>query len=107
MSQVRRARVRNGDELRLRESRRRQRTCDFRSGKIILQQPIERAQMQKLLATGKTDLLEKFISRKGRPFKAFLVVKDGKVGFEFEPREPKARKPAAKAGADRGTGAED
>ena len=54
------------------------RTCNFRSGKIILQRPIERAQMQKLLATGKTDLLEKFISKKGRPFKAFLVAKDGK-----------------------------
>jgi DNA topoisomerase-3 len=73
------------------------RTCDFRSGKIILQRSIERAQMQKLLATGKTDLLEKFISKKGRPFKAFLVVKDGKVSFEFEPREPKARKSAGKA----------
>ncbi|MGO8927488.1 MAG: DNA topoisomerase III [Limisphaerales bacterium] len=74
------------------------RTCDFRSGKIILQRPIERQQMQKLLATGKTDLLEKFISKKGRPFKAFLVVKDGSVGFEFEPREAKPRKGAAKAG---------
>jgi DNA topoisomerase-3 len=73
-------------------------TCKFRSGKIILQRPIERAQMQKLLETGKTDLLEKFISRKGRPFKAFLVVKDGSVEFEFEAREPKARKSAAKAG---------
>ena len=74
------------------------RTCDFRSGKIILQRPIEREQVQKLLATGKTDLLEKFISKKGRPFKAFLVVKDGGVGFEFEPREAKPRKAAAKAG---------
>jgi DNA topoisomerase-3 len=74
------------------------RACDFRSGKIILQRPIEREQMQKLLATGKTDLLEKFISKKGRPFKAFLVVKDGGVGFEFEPREAKPRKAAAKAG---------
>jgi DNA topoisomerase-3 len=74
------------------------RTCDFRSGKIILQRPIEREQMQKLLATGKTDLLEKFISKKGRPFKAFLVAKDGRVGFEFEPREAKPRKDAAKPG---------
>jgi DNA topoisomerase III len=74
------------------------RTCDFRSGKVILQRAIEREQMQKLLATGKTDLLEKFISKKGRPFKAFLVVKDGSVGFEFEPREAKPRKSAAKAG---------
>ena len=75
-----------------------EKSCDFRSGRIILQRPIEREQMQKLLATGKTDLLEKFISKKGRPFKAFLVIKDGSVGFEFEPREPKARKTAGKAG---------
>jgi DNA topoisomerase-3 len=74
------------------------RTCKFRSGKIILQRPIEREQMQKLLATGKTDLLEKFISRKGRPFKAFLVAKDGNVEFEFEPREPKTRKSASRTG---------
>ena len=74
------------------------RTCTFRSGKIILQRPIERVQMQKLLETGKTDLLEKFISKKGRPFKAFLVVKDGGVGFEFEPRAAKAKTSAAKSG---------
>src|SRR5215475_5783635 len=71
------------------------RTCDFRSGKLILQQPIERAQMEKLLSTGKTDLFEKFISKRGRPFKAFLVVKDGKVGFEFEPRPARGAKSAA------------
>ena len=70
-----------------------QRSCDFRVGKIILQQPIERPQVQKLLAGGKTDLLDKFISKKGRPFKAFLVIKDAAVGFEFEPRP--ARKKAA------------
>jgi DNA topoisomerase-3 len=68
-------------------------TCDFRSGKLILQQPIEREQMKKLLETGKTNLLPKFISRKGRPFAAYLVAKDGKVSFEFEKRE---RKPGAK-----------
>jgi len=81
----------------------RNKTCDFRSGKVILQRPIESEQMKKLLATGKTDLLERFISRKGRPFKAFLVLTDKKdVGFEFEKREPKAKRerkakePAAK-----------
>ena len=48
--------------------------------------------MKKLLTTGRTDLLERFISRKGRPFKAFLVVTDKKdVGFEFEKREPKPK----------------
>src|SRR6059058_3502851 len=67
-------------------------TCDFRSGKVILQRAIEREQMKKLLATGKTDLLERFISRKGRPFKAFLVLTDKRdVGFEFEKRERKPK----------------
>jgi DNA topoisomerase-3 len=75
------------------------RTCDFRSGKVILQQAVERAQMEKLLATGKTDLLPKFISKKGRPFKAFLVFKDGKVSFEFEVRVGKGAGRAAKAAA--------
>jgi DNA topoisomerase III len=70
-------------------------TCRFRSGKVILQQLVERAQMQKLLQTGKSDLLPRFISKKGRPFKAFLVVKDGSVGFEFESRDSKAKGPAA------------
>ncbi len=65
-------------------------TCDFRSGKIILQRPIEREQMVKLLTTGRTDLLPRFISKKGRPFSAFLVKgSDGKVGFEFAPRVAK------------------
>jgi DNA topoisomerase-3 len=67
------------------------RTCDFRSGRVILQRPIEREEIQKLLATGKTDLLHRFISRKGRPFSAFLVRgADGKVGFEFAPRAGRA-----------------
>jgi DNA topoisomerase-3 len=72
------------------------RACDFRSGKIILQREIDRAQMNKLLATGRTDLLPRFISKKGRPFSAYLVVGEGgKVGFEFAPRAPKAPKSAA------------
>jgi DNA topoisomerase-3 len=71
-------------------------TCDFRSGRMILQQPIEREQMKKLLATGRTDLLNGFISKKGRRFKAFLVKNpDGKIGFEFQPRKEKAE-PKAK-----------
>ena len=78
-----------------------ERTCDFRSGKIILQRPIELEQMQKLLTEGKTDLLHRFISKKGRPFSAFLVKgSDGKVGFEFAPRIAKIpTKTAAKTAA--------
>src|SRR5258706_3588149 len=79
-------------------------TCDFKSGKIILQQPVAREQMTKLLATGKTDLLENFVSNKTRrKFKAFLAYdkKEGKVSFEFEPRPAKvpAKKAAAKKAA--------
>jgi DNA topoisomerase-3 len=73
------------------------RSCDFRSGKMILQQPIEREQMQKLLATGRTDLFTRFVSKKGRRFKAYLVkTPDRRIGFEFEPRAPRtAAAPAA------------
>jgi DNA topoisomerase-3 len=83
-------------------------SCDFKSGKIILQQPVAREQMNKLLATGKTDLLDKFVSmRTRRPFKAFLAwdAEAGKVNFEFEQRDSKypprkgAARPAAKAAA--------
>ncbi len=74
-------------------------SCDFRSGRMILQQPIEREQMQKLLASGRTDLLTGFVSKKGRRFKAFLVKNpDGKIGFEFQARKEKPaplEKPAA------------
>ncbi|WON74948.1 DNA topoisomerase III [Nitrosospira sp. Is2] len=74
------------------------RTCDFKIGKIILARPLEREQAAKLLRTGKTDLLQKFISKKGRPFSAYLVIgSDGKVGFEFEPRESKTKTAAASA----------
>ena len=79
-------------------------SCTFKSGKIILQQPIEREQMQKLLANGKTDLLDKFVSmRTRRSFKAFLAwdAEAGKVNFAFEPRTSKfpPRKTAAGAPA--------
>ncbi|MBK9522714.1 MAG: DNA topoisomerase III [Rhodocyclaceae bacterium] len=74
-------------------------TCDFRSGKIILQQEMNRAEMQKLLETGRTSLLRGFVSnRTKRKFSAFLVrdAVTGKVGFEFEER---AVKPGTKAPA--------
>ena len=64
------------------------RSCDFRSGRVILQQPIEPEQMRKLLTQGRTDLLRGFVSnRTRRKFAAFLLTKpDGTIGFEFEPR---------------------
>ncbi len=78
-----------------------EKTCTFRSGKVILQQEISRAQMEKLLTEGRTDLLDGFVSsRTNRKFKAYLVRQpDGKIGFEFEPRAEKAwaaRRPAGR-----------
>ena len=68
-----------------------EKSCDFRSGKIILQQEIPPEQMKKLLTQRKTDLLNQFISkRSGKPFNAFLSLSNnGKVKFEFEPRPAK------------------
>ena len=66
------------------------RKCDFKTGAIILQQPIEKAQIVKLLAEGKTDLLKGFVSKKtNRKFEAFLKFDGAKVSFEFAPREKK------------------
>jgi DNA topoisomerase-3 len=73
-------------------------SCDFKTGQVILQQPIEREQMVKLLETGKTDLLDKFVSmRTRRAFKAMLAwdATAGKVNFEFAPSKFPPRKPAA------------
>ncbi|MBL8437883.1 MAG: DNA topoisomerase III [Zoogloeaceae bacterium] len=75
-----------------------QKSCDFRSGKLILQQAIERPEMEKLLAEGKTSLLRGFVSaRTKRKFSAFLKwdAAAGKVAFEFEAKAPGERKPAA------------
>ncbi len=67
--------------------------CTFRSSKIILKQPIERAQMKKLLETGSTDLLPGFVSnRNGKKFSAYLILeKGGKIGFKFEDKKPAAK----------------
>ena len=59
------------------------------------------AQMQKLLAEGKTELLKEFVSnRTRRKFSAYLVLDKGKVGFEFEKKAPAAKKTAAKKKAE-------
>ncbi|HNU10304.1 MAG TPA: DNA topoisomerase III [Rubrivivax sp.] len=75
-------------------------TCDFKTGKLILQQPVSHEDMHQLLTSGRTRLLDGFVSnRTHRKFKAFLVydAKEGKVGFEFEPRGERAKAPAKKA----------
>ena len=61
-------------------------SCDFKIGQIILQQQIVRKQMHKLLATGKTDLLDQFVSNRTRKaFRAMLIwdAAAEKVTFDF------------------------
>jgi DNA topoisomerase III len=70
-----------------------EKTCTFRVSKTILQREIPKEQVQKLITTGKTDLLPRFISKKGRPFSAHLKLENGKIGFEFAERKPKKTAP--------------
>lgn len=73
--------------------------CKFKIGRTILGQKLSPTQAAKLLTKHRTDLLDEFISKAGKPFSAFLVMDaNGKVTFEFPPRdteEPSA--PSVKA----------
>ena len=73
-------------------------SCDFRVSRKMLNRTIPNEQFLKLIENGKTDLLDKFRSKKtGRFFSAFLILKkNGGIGFEFLPREKKT-KPAPKS----------
>ncbi|MBL9214910.1 MAG: DNA topoisomerase III [Opitutaceae bacterium] len=77
----------------------------FRLGRIMCQKAIPQEQAIKMVAEGKTDLIQGFISKKGRPFDAFLKREGPRMAWEFPPRKPKLdkdgkpieRKPRAKA----------
>ena len=65
----------------------------LRIGKIILGRHIDRDYVEQLLKEGKTELINGFISKKKRPFDAYLLLNDkGKLTFEFPPRKKRARK---------------
>ena len=70
-------------------SQRIEKRCTFKPiGKTILEQPIDAEQAAKILDKKKSDVMEKFISKSGKPFPAFLVMdKKGKITFEFPARE--------------------
>ncbi len=60
--------------------------------KIILARAITGDHIRQLLNDGKTELITKFISRKKRPFDAYLLInKAGKITFEFPPRKYKGK----------------
>ena len=77
-----------------------------RISKEILKKELPRDQIIKLFVEGKTEVIDGFISKKGRPFKANLLLDKltGKLGWEFPPRAKKKattkKKSAAKKQAD-------
>ena len=72
------------------------RSCTFKMSKAILRREIPPDQMRKMLATGKSDVLRGFISKKGRPFDAALTLEKGKIGWEFAKRSRPSATPKAK-----------
>ncbi len=63
--------------------------CVLRCAKTILQRQITASDVGSMIATGRTALLDHFVSKRtNRPFKAYLVLDPKKgVVFEFEKRE--------------------
>jgi DNA topoisomerase-3 len=68
----------------------------FKVGRMMCQKPITHEHAIQLATRGKTDLIEKFTSKKGRPFDAYLVRQGGRITWEFPPRKP--RQESAKNG---------
>lgn len=58
--------------------------CGLTIGKVILGHAVTKEEVEMLLSGDRTELIGDFVSKKGKPFSAFLAYKDGKVGFEFE-----------------------
>ncbi|MDF1859699.1 MAG: DNA topoisomerase III [Verrucomicrobiales bacterium] len=72
--------------------------CKARLSREMCKFEIPRDQALKYFNEGKTDVIDKWISKKGRPFKAALTCNTkGRrmLGWEFPPREPAKKKGAA------------
>lgn len=64
----------------------------LRISKVILSKEISAENMKQLLQDGKTELISGFISKRRKPFDAYLILaKNGKVSFEFPPRKSKRK----------------
>jgi DNA topoisomerase-3 len=76
-----------------------------RIAKEILKKEISSEQATKLFVEGKTDLIDGFISKKGRPFSAHLLLDKttGKLSWEFPPRPKKPAKKKAPKKATKNT----
>lgn len=61
----------------------------FKVGRLMCQKPITREQAIQLVSEGKTELIQGFISKKGRPFDASLIRQGARIAWEFPPRKPR------------------
>jgi DNA topoisomerase-3 len=61
----------------------------FKVGRLMCQKPITRELAIQLVERQKTDLIQGFTSKKGRPFDAFLLRQGAKIAWEFPPRKPR------------------
>jgi len=62
--------------------------CAFKLPVRLCQRSISREDALKYITQGRTDILEGFISKRGNPFRATLVMGEkGKIDWEFPPRE--------------------
>ncbi|MEC8722028.1 MAG: DNA topoisomerase [Candidatus Thermoplasmatota archaeon] len=65
--------------------------CKFRGLKNEMgKRTISPEEAKTILTNGKSDLIEDFISKRNRPFSAYLVLQGNRVAFEFPPRQAPA-----------------
>ena len=65
--------------------------CTFRGIRAeMCQRPITVEEARAILTDGRSALLEGFISRRGKPFSAYLVLNGKKIEYDFPPRQAAA-----------------
>jgi DNA topoisomerase-3 len=88
------------EEIKKRKAEGAPQSCGFVMPRTVCKREITRDEALHYLREGKTELLEDFTSRFGRPFSATLVLKEnGRHGFEFPPRKKRGEDgPGAESG---------
>ena len=62
--------------------------CKFRGlAQEMCKRKISEDEAKSILVQGKSELLDDFISKKGRPFSAYLRLDGTRIKFEFPPRK--------------------
>lgn len=66
--------------------------CKFVLPKTLARKKLSEATAKKLLTSGKSGVLKGFKSKAGKSFSAALILKDGKIEFDFNQKAPVKRK---------------